>query len=128
MTPDPGPYVDEFEEALAERVGARSRVAFANGTAALHAAAAAAELGPGDVVVTSPLSFAASANCARYVGPRREFVDIDPDDPEPRSRSHPARLRRLGGGALRRPARRPHLALLHRPEWSSRTRPTPSAR
>jgi UDP-4-amino-4,6-dideoxy-N-acetyl-beta-L-altrosamine transaminase len=73
-----GPHVDELEEALAERVGARFAVAFANGTAALHAAAAAAELGPGDVVVTSPLSFAASANCVRYVGATPGFVDIDP--------------------------------------------------
>ena len=73
-----GPYVDEFEEALAERVGARFAVAFANGTAALHAAAAAAELDAGDVVVTSPLSFAASANCIRYVGATPGFVDIDP--------------------------------------------------
>ena len=73
-----GPYIDEFEEALAERVGARFAVAFANGTAALHAAAAAAELDAGDVVVTSPLSFAASANCIRYVGATPGFVDIDP--------------------------------------------------
>ena len=73
-----GPAVEEFEQALAARVGARFAVTFANGTAALHAAAAAAELGPGDVVVTSPLSFAASANCARYVGATPGFVDIDP--------------------------------------------------
>lgn len=73
-----GPYIDELEEALAERVGARFAVAFGNGTAALHGAAAAAELGPGDVVVTSPLSFAASANCVRYVGATPRFVDIDP--------------------------------------------------
>ena len=53
-------------------------MAFANGTAALHAACAAARLGPGDVAVTSPLSFAASANCARYVGASVRFVDIDP--------------------------------------------------
>jgi len=73
-----GPYIDEFEEGLARRVGARFAVAFANGTAALHAAAAAAELGPRDVVVTSPLSFAASANCVRYVGATPGLVDIDP--------------------------------------------------
>jgi dTDP-4-amino-4,6-dideoxygalactose transaminase len=58
--------------------GAEHAVAFANGTAALHAAAWAAELGPGDRVATSPLSFAASANCARYVGAEVGFVDIDP--------------------------------------------------
>jgi len=72
-----GPHVEEFERALAERVGARHAVAFANGTAALHGAAAAAGLGPGDLVVTSPLSFVASANCARYVGATPGFVDID---------------------------------------------------
>jgi UDP-4-amino-4,6-dideoxy-N-acetyl-beta-L-altrosamine transaminase len=73
-----GPHVAEFEEALADRVEARFAVAFSSGTAALHGAAAAAELGPGDVVATSPLSFAASATCARYVGATPTFVDIDP--------------------------------------------------
>ena len=53
-------------------------MAFANGTAALHGAAHAAGLGPGDVVATSPLSFAASANCVRYVGATPTFLDIDP--------------------------------------------------
>jgi UDP-4-amino-4,6-dideoxy-N-acetyl-beta-L-altrosamine transaminase len=73
-----GPKGPEFEEALAARVGARHAVAFSSGTAALHGAAAAAGLGPGDVVATSPLSFVASANCARYVGADVVFVDIDP--------------------------------------------------
>jgi UDP-4-amino-4,6-dideoxy-N-acetyl-beta-L-altrosamine transaminase len=73
-----GPHVERFEETLAETVSARHAVAFANGTAALHGAAAAAGLGPGDVVATSPLSFAASATCARYVGATPAFVDIDP--------------------------------------------------
>src|SRR5205823_13003934 len=73
-----GHNVAEYEEALAAKVGARFAVAFANGTAALHGSAAAAGLGPGDVVVTSPLSFAASATCARYVGATPAFVDIDP--------------------------------------------------
>jgi UDP-4-amino-4,6-dideoxy-N-acetyl-beta-L-altrosamine transaminase len=72
-----GPHVEEFEEALAARVGARHVVTFANGTAALHGAAAAAGLGPGDLVVTSPLSFAASATCARYVGATPGFVDVE---------------------------------------------------
>lgn len=72
-----GPHVAEFEDALAAKVGAKFAVAFSNGTAALHGAAAAAGLGPGDVVVTSPLSFAASATCARYVGATPAFVDID---------------------------------------------------
>lgn len=74
-----GPAVEEFEAALVATTGARHAVAFANGTAALHAATAVAGLGPGDVVATSPLSFAASANCARYVGAEVRFVDIDPD-------------------------------------------------
>lgn len=73
-----GPAIAEFEAALAQRVGAAHAVAFANGTAALHASLAVAGIGPGHTVVTSPLSFAASANCARYVGARPGFVDIDP--------------------------------------------------
>ncbi len=74
-----GPAVDAFEAALVEVTGARHAVAYANGTAALHGAAFAAGLGPGQVVATSPLSFAASANCARYVGATPTFLDIDPD-------------------------------------------------
>ena len=73
-----GPAIEQFEEMIATRTGARYAVAFANGTAALHGACAAAHLGTGDVVVTSPLTFVASANCARYVGANVEFVDIDP--------------------------------------------------
>jgi dTDP-4-amino-4,6-dideoxygalactose transaminase len=74
-----GPAVTAFEDALRDATGAAHAVAFANGTAALHGAAAAAGLGPGDVVATSPLSFVASANCARYVGATPTLVDIDPD-------------------------------------------------
>ncbi len=73
-----GPAVDHFEQRLCELTGARHAVAFANGTAALHGAAHAAGLGPGHTVATSPLSFAASANCVRYVGAAPRFVDIDP--------------------------------------------------
>ena len=73
-----GPAVDAFEEALAATVDARYAVVFANGTAALHAACAAAGLGAGDVVATSALTFAASAACAHYVGARSTLVDIDP--------------------------------------------------
>jgi len=72
-----GPHVAEFEESIAARVGAQHAVAFSSGTAALHGAAFAAGLGPGDVVATSPLSFVASANCVRYVGAQVTFVDID---------------------------------------------------
>ena len=73
-----GPAIEAFEAALVERTGARHAVAFANGTAALHAACAAAGLGPGDVVATSALTFVASANCARFVGATPVLVDIDP--------------------------------------------------
>lgn len=73
-----GPAVEAFEQALCERTTAAHAVAFANGTAALHAAAAVAGLGPGDVVATSPLSFAASAACATYVGATPTYLDIDP--------------------------------------------------
>ena len=73
-----GPRVDDFERALRAHTGAEHVVAFANGTAALHAAVFVAGLGPGDRVLTSPLSFVASANCARYVEASVDFVDIDP--------------------------------------------------
>jgi dTDP-4-amino-4,6-dideoxygalactose transaminase len=72
-----GPAIAEFESLLADKVGAVHAVAFSSGTAALHAATAAAGLGPGDVVATSALSFAASAACALYVGATPTFVDID---------------------------------------------------
>jgi len=73
-----GPTVERFEEALAEQVGARHAVAFSSGTAALHGATHAGGLGVGDLVVTSPLTFIASANCARYVGASVGLVDVDP--------------------------------------------------
>jgi perosamine synthetase len=81
-----GPAVDAFERRFAERVGARYAIAVANGTAALHAAAFAAGLGPDRSAVTTPLTFAASANCARYLGAAVRFADVQPDtlniDPE----------------------------------------------
>ena len=73
-----GPAVDEFEARLCELTGARHAVAFSSGTAALHAACAAAGLGPGDRVATSALTFAASAACATYVGATPVVVDVDP--------------------------------------------------
>lgn len=72
-----GPLVEEFEAAFAEAVGARHAIAFANGTGALHAAAAVAGLGPGDDLLTTPVSFVASSNCALFVGARPRFSDID---------------------------------------------------
>ena len=74
-----GPTVAAFEAAFAETVGARYAVAVSNGTAALHAAAFAAGVGPGDEVVTTPLTFAATANCARYLGATVVFADVRPD-------------------------------------------------
>jgi perosamine synthetase len=74
-----GPRIERFEQALADYFGAAHAVAFANGTAALHAAAFAAGLGPGDELLTSPMTFAASANCGLYVGARPRFVDISAD-------------------------------------------------
>jgi dTDP-4-amino-4,6-dideoxygalactose transaminase len=72
-----GPTVERFEQALAEHVGAQHAVAFSSGTAALHGAAHVAGLGPGDLVATSPLTFIASANCARYVGATPYLVDVE---------------------------------------------------
>jgi len=74
-----GPAIERFEDAVCAYTGARHAVALSSGTAALHAATWAAGLGPGDKVVTSPLTFMASANCARYVGATPDLVDIDPD-------------------------------------------------
>jgi perosamine synthetase len=71
-----GPLVAEFEGAIASYLDARHVVAFANGTAALHGATFAAGLGAGDEAITSPMSFAASANCVLYQGALPTFVDI----------------------------------------------------
>lgn len=72
-----GPKIGEFERAVANYVGTKYAVAFCNGTAALHGACYAAGIGEGDEVVTSPITFAASANCVRYVGGTVVFADID---------------------------------------------------
>ncbi|MFY9681571.1 MAG: UDP-4-amino-4,6-dideoxy-N-acetyl-beta-L-altrosamine transaminase [Candidatus Sulfotelmatobacter sp.] len=74
-----GPKVAEFEEALAARVGAKYAVAFSSGTAALHGAAFAAGLKSGDEAITSPLTFAATANCVLYQGALPVFADVSPD-------------------------------------------------
>jgi perosamine synthetase len=73
-----GPRVPAFEEGLAAFTGARHAVAFSSGTAALHGAAVAAGLGPGDEAVTTPMTFAATANCVLYAGAEPRFADIDP--------------------------------------------------
>src|SRR5499427_2128725 len=74
-----GPRVAEFEEMFAARVGAKHAVSFSSGTAALHGAAFAAELKPGDEAVTSPMTFAATANCVLYQGATPVFADVTPD-------------------------------------------------
>lgn len=74
-----GPVVPAFEGAVADRVGARHAVAVNSATAALHIACLALDLGPGDLLWTSPITFVASANCGRYCGADVDFVDIDPE-------------------------------------------------
>jgi UDP-4-amino-4,6-dideoxy-N-acetyl-beta-L-altrosamine transaminase len=81
-----GPKIGEFEEAFAVWVGAKHAVSFSSGTAALHAAAFAAGLKPGDEAITTPLTFAATANCVLYQGATPVFADVLVDtlnlDPE----------------------------------------------
>jgi perosamine synthetase len=74
-----GPKVAELEEAFASYVDSKHAVAFSSGTAALHATAFAANLSPGDEVITTPMTFVATANCALYQGARPVFVDVQPD-------------------------------------------------
>lgn len=74
-----GPATEQFEESLKGVTGAGYVTAVANGTAALHIACLAAGVGPGDEVVVSPITFAASANCVLYCGGTPVFADIEPD-------------------------------------------------
>ncbi|MCF6153191.1 MAG: UDP-4-amino-4,6-dideoxy-N-acetyl-beta-L-altrosamine transaminase [Candidatus Kuenenia stuttgartiensis] len=74
-----GPKIKEFEELLANYCGAKFAVAVSSGTAALHAAYFAAGISPGDEIITSPITFAATANAAIYMGARPVFVDVEPD-------------------------------------------------
>jgi UDP-4-amino-4,6-dideoxy-N-acetyl-beta-L-altrosamine transaminase len=74
-----GPVVKRFEAAVAGRVGAAYATASNSATSSLHIACLALGVGPGDRVWTSPITFVASANCARYCGASVDFVDIDPD-------------------------------------------------
>ncbi len=73
-----GPMVPRFEQAVADYCGAAHAVAVNSATSALHIACLALELGPGDLLWTSPITFVASANCALYCGADVDFVDIDP--------------------------------------------------
>src|SRR5271155_577644 len=110
-----GPKIAEFEERFAEWVGARHAVSFSSGTAALHGAAFAARLEPGDEAITTPMTFCATANCVLYQGATPVFADVSPDtlnlDPDevagkisPRTKAiiavdyagHPAALDDLG--------------------------------
>lgn len=81
-----GPKIAEFEKIVADYVGAKYAVAISNGTSALHAACFAAGIQPGDEVITTPLTFAASSNCVLYCGGTPVFADVDPKtyniDPE----------------------------------------------
>jgi dTDP-4-amino-4,6-dideoxygalactose transaminase len=72
-----GPTIDRFEELVAERVGAPYAAAVSSGTTGLHLLCVSAGIGPGDEVITSPYSFAASANCFMYEGGIPVFADID---------------------------------------------------
>jgi perosamine synthetase len=74
-----GPKVAEFEEAFAAWVGAKHAVSFSSGTAALHGAAFAAGLKPGDEAITTPMTFAATANCVLYQGATPIFADVSAD-------------------------------------------------
>ncbi|MEO8449713.1 MAG: UDP-4-amino-4,6-dideoxy-N-acetyl-beta-L-altrosamine transaminase [Gemmatimonadota bacterium] len=89
-----GPGVAEFEDRLAASVGARFAVAFNSGTAALHGAYAAAGIGPGKRVLTSPITFVATANAAVYLGGDVAFADVSPDT----ALLDPAAAARAGGG------------------------------
>ena len=74
-----GPAVSEFEIAFAKYIGVKYAIAVANGTAALHLCTLALNVRPGDKVITTPITFAASANCVRYAGGEVVFADIDPE-------------------------------------------------
>jgi perosamine synthetase len=74
-----GPTVTHFEQAFAEATGAKHVIAVNSGTAALHAAMFALDIGKGDEVIVTPMTFAASANCVVYQGGTPVFADIDPD-------------------------------------------------
>lgn len=74
-----GPSIKLFEDAFTEYVGAKYAIAVSNGTAALHLCTMALGVKPGDKVITTPITFVASANCVRYCGGEVIFADIDPE-------------------------------------------------
>ncbi|HEV8513809.1 MAG TPA: aminotransferase class I/II-fold pyridoxal phosphate-dependent enzyme, partial [Cyclobacteriaceae bacterium] len=74
-----GPKIREFEKAFAQYINCQYAVAVANGTAALHLSALALNVKPGQKIITTPITFAASANCIRYCGAEVVFADISDD-------------------------------------------------
>ena len=74
-----GPRITNFEKKFAKYVGAKFAIACATGTAALHLSCQALKLGPGKNLITSPITFIATANCAQFVGAETYFADIDSD-------------------------------------------------
>jgi len=94
-----GPKIAEFEERFAAWVGARHAISFSSGTAALHGAAFAAGLAPGDEAITTPMTFCATANCILYQGATPVFADVSPDtlnlDPAQVSRKINARTKAI---------------------------------
>ena len=74
-----GPRIAEFESAFARYIGSKFAIAVSNGTAALHLCTIALGVEPGDKVITTPITFAASANCIRYCGGEVVFADINPE-------------------------------------------------
>jgi perosamine synthetase len=94
-----GPKVGEFEDRFAAWIGARHAVSFSSGTAALHGAAFAAGLGPGDEAITTPMTFCATANCILYQGATPVFADVSPDtlnlDPKEVSKKLSARTKAI---------------------------------
>ena len=74
-----GPQVAQFEAAVATLCGVGHGVAVSSGTAALHAAMHALDIGPGDEVIVPPITFVATANCVRYQGGTPVFTDVEPD-------------------------------------------------
>jgi UDP-4-amino-4,6-dideoxy-N-acetyl-beta-L-altrosamine transaminase len=95
-----GPTVEAFEAAFAETVGARHAVACSNGTAALHLAMLALDLKPGEAVVVPSITFAATANCARFQGGEVVFADVDPSSGLMTEATLTAALQRLDGRRL----------------------------
>ncbi|MGF1587437.1 MAG: UDP-4-amino-4,6-dideoxy-N-acetyl-beta-L-altrosamine transaminase [Bacteroidales bacterium] len=73
-----GPKIKEFEEAFANYIGSKYAIAVSSGTAALHLSTLAINVSPGDKVITTPITFAATANCVLYSGGEIVFADIDP--------------------------------------------------